>query len=110
MKTTTSLEVVPSDLLWLQRAAELNGKSPLIAALLLLTLSRRFDRRQHIMVTAKTRTAHGLDQKTLYQALVNLETAGLVTVNRGRGRPPLVSIVDASCDDEVDPQPASEKE
>lgn len=85
-----------ADLLWLQRAAELNGKTPLTTALMVLAVSRRLDRRQHILLTAKTLNAYGINRTTAYRSLRSLEQAGLVTVRRHGGCPPLVSIIEPS--------------
>lgn len=110
MKPVTQSTTYDADLLWLQRAAKLNGKTPLTTALMVLAVSRRLERRLHILLTPKTLNAYGINRTTAYRSLRSLEEAGLVTVRRHGGCPPLVSIVDASCDDEPQHHVANDKE
>lgn len=79
---------------WLNRVADLPGKATVRMALLVLQSATDCGRRQHLMITPKKVTAARMSRVAAYEGLRALEEAGLVTVNRCRGRSPLVTIVE----------------
>jgi len=78
---------------WLEQAACLPGRGPLVTAVAILAQSRNQDRRHHILVLPSRLAAYGLSRATMYRSLVALEDAGLIEVRRNRGSSPLVSIL-----------------
>lgn len=81
-------------LAWLAHVAELPGKATVRMALLVQHSATKYGRKQHLMVTPKKITEAGMSRVAAYEGLRALESAGLVTVKRCRGRSPLVTIVD----------------
>jgi DNA-binding transcriptional ArsR family regulator len=77
---------------WLERAARLPGKSMHLAVLLQLILATEGTRRVVLGNLACQR--FGLNRNAKYRALRSLENAGLVAVERMRGRSPIVTIRD----------------
>ena len=81
-------------LAWLSHVAGLPGKATVRMALLLLRSAIACRRKQHPMIIPKSVAKAGMSRVAAYEGLRALETAGLVTVKRCRGRSPLVTIVD----------------
>lgn len=81
---------------WLTQVAELPGKAAVRVALLLLQLATVLKRKQFIMMRSKSVMNTGMSRVAAYEGLRELETAGLVSVKRCRGRSPLVTIVETS--------------
>ncbi len=73
-------------------AAALPGKGPLATVAMLLVLSLRLSRSDHLLLTPRTLTEFGIGRGMVYRALVELEAQGLLTVRRRRGQGPLVSL------------------
>ena len=86
---------------WLEQAAQLPGKGPLVTALMILAQSRELDRRQHILLTPRTLQEYGMNRVTAYRSLSLLEQAGLIRVQRRRGISPLVSILTPNAEEEL---------
>lgn len=84
-------------LAWLNQVADLPGKATVRMALLILHSATICHRKQHLMITPKNVTTTGMSRVAAYEGLRALEEAGLVTVNRCRGRSPLVTIVEKDC-------------
>ena len=82
----------PLPLSWLRRAAALPGKA-LHIALGLLYMSG-LCRSATVTFKRKTAAEFGVSPDATYDALTNLEAAGLVRVDRHRGRSPTVTILD----------------
>lgn len=81
-------------LLWvLKAAAALPGKGPLATVTMLVALSDRLNRVNHLLLIPKTLREFGLSRATVYRSLMRLEQLGLVTVRRQKGQGPLVSFV-----------------
>ncbi len=79
-------------LLWfLKAAASLPGKGPLATAAMLIALSNRLNRVNHLLLIPKTLREFGLSRATAYRSLVKLEQLGLLAVRRNKGQGPLVS-------------------
>jgi len=83
----------PIPLGWLQRAAKLPGKAPLLTALTLFYLAGLKRTRRGIRLSAKQLGKFGVGRRNSYDALSALETAGLVSVKRKVGRLPIVDIL-----------------
>ena len=81
-------------LAWLSQAAELPGKATVRMALLVMRAATTCGRKQHLMIMPNSVAKAGMSRVAAYEGLRSLETAGLVTVKRCRGRSPLVTIVD----------------
>jgi hypothetical protein len=79
---------------WAERAAVLPGRAWQLACALWFEATCG-KRRATVSVSTKTRKRFGLQRRqTFYRALAALERAGLVSVDRRRGRAPLVTILD----------------
>jgi hypothetical protein len=89
LKPEPSIEIsIP--VLWLKTAMSLPGKTVGIA----MILSFLRGGRNLFMINQEFFDAWGLNRFRVKRALLLLERAGLITVNRCRGRHPIVSIVD----------------
>lgn len=84
----------------------LPGKGPLSTMIMLLTLSERFCRTDHLLLLPRTLREFSLTRATLYRSLELLEQVGLVTVKRQKGSAPMVTLnlqanaaADAASDD-----------
>jgi len=82
----------------LQRAMEIPGKGAIATLVMLLTLSHKHERSEHILLTSKTLNEHHLSRSTAYRSLELLEAAGLIKVFRQKGRSPTVSLLDPRFD------------
>lgn len=80
-------------LIFLKSAGILPGKGPLSTMIMLLTLSERFCRTDHLLLLPRTVREFSLTRATLYRSLELLEQAGLVTVKRQKGVSPMVTFV-----------------
>ena len=79
---------------WLEAAAKLPGKSMHLAVMLLrLSMIEQTDR---VVLSNRACERFGLDRNAKYRALLSLEDAGLITVQRKLGRSPIVMIVGGS--------------
>lgn len=83
---------------WLRRIAKLPGKAVLLANLIRLEAGRKAD--SSAILSTKLLTKSGIDRKQEYRALRDLETAGVIRVERKRGARPVVIIVEQ--DEETD--------
>jgi hypothetical protein len=81
---------------WLQRAARLRGKAPLVVALALWFELGRKKGKNAIKLTQSLLARFGGDRKLGYRGLAALETAELVQVERHRGRSPTVTLRDVA--------------
>lgn len=76
---------------WIQRAAQLSGKT------LNLALAIRYQHGLHkeapFSLSYKTAHDFGIRRRSVYGALTTLESAGLITVQRGAGKSPIISVV-----------------
>ena len=74
-------------------AATLPGKGPLSMMIMLLTLSDRLSRTDHLLLLPRTLREFSLSRTTAYRSLELLEQAGLVTVKRQKGgHSPMVTL------------------
>ena len=88
----TEVPLSVDQLLWfLKAAASLPGKGPLATAMMLVALSDRLNRVNHLLLIPKALREFGLSRATAYRSLVQLEQLGLITVRRNKGQGPLVS-------------------
>jgi len=83
-----------SQLAWLALATNLPGKSAVRLAVLILQLAEKHGRKRHLLITPCRLADSSISRVAGYEGLVALEVAGLVEVNRCRGRNPLVSILE----------------
>lgn len=82
----------PLPLPWLHRAAALPGKALHIAVG--LWYMRGLCRSASFPFKRKTAAEFSVSRDATYDALTNLEDAGLIRVNRHRGRSPMVTVLD----------------
>ena len=80
-------------LILLKSANILPGKGPLSTMIMLLTLSERLCRTDHLLLLPRTLREFSLSRATAYRSLELLEQAGLVTVKRRKGLSPMVTFV-----------------
>jgi hypothetical protein len=81
----------PIPLEWLAVAAKLPGKTLHVG--LLLWFLKGLRRSSEVPLTSSWLAIFGLEHVTAYRALQALETAGLVTVRRQRGKAPVITLV-----------------
>jgi hypothetical protein len=96
---------VPWD--WLTSAAKLSCTAVLVGLVLWHLAGLHKNRRFRFQYARAAEL--GLHRNCVYRALCSLERAGLVAVKRGRGRCPVVTILDAPAPDiapDSEPQPA----
>lgn len=79
---------------WLERAARLPGKALHVAIVLWLLAGLK--RARTVALASKYLVKCEVGRHSAYRALLALERAGLVAVVRGRGRQPLVTLLDVS--------------
>jgi hypothetical protein len=76
---------------WIQRAAQLPGKT------LNLALAIRYQYGLHkeapFSLSYKTTHNFGIGRRSVYGALATLESAGLITVQRGTGKSPIITVL-----------------
>jgi len=77
---------------WMKRAGELPGKTLHVALGLWLVAGLRCSRT--FSFKRKAAGAFGASKDATYDALTRLEAAGLISVDRRRGRSPTVTILD----------------
>lgn len=85
---------------WLEAASRVPRKATLMVALSIWWV-RTLTKKNPIVLATKAVEIWGIDAKAKGRALHDLETAGLITVDRKRGRFPVVTILDEAdlCDD-----------
>jgi hypothetical protein len=81
----------PIPLAWLARAAKLPGKGFHVGILLWFLKGLR--RSSEVSLTSSWLATFGLQRVSVYRAVQALEASGLVTVQRQRGRAPIVRLV-----------------
>jgi len=86
---------VPVD--WAAAAAILPGKC--LAVGLALWFKYGMEKKRQVKVTRALLQKFGISRHSGRRAINQLEAAGLVTVDRGRGRSSLVTIIDVESDD-----------
>ncbi len=77
----------------LKSANLLPGKGPVSTMIMLLTLSDRLHRTDHLLLLPRTLREYSLSRATAYRSLELLEQAGLVTVKRQKGLSPMVTLI-----------------
>ena len=82
---------VPVD--WVAAATVLHGKC--LAVGLALWFKFGVEKKRQVKVTRALLQKFGVNRHAAWRAINQLEAAGLVTVDRGRGRSSLVTIIDA---------------
>lgn len=87
----------PIPLDWLSVAAQLPGKSLHVAIAIWLTAS--LAKSATVPLSNAAALPFGLDRNAKYRALVWLEGAGLISVERKLGRSPVVTVCEVSGDD-----------
>ena len=85
------LTEISKSMAWLEVAAKLPGKSMHLAVVLLHLAA--VEQRARVMVSNRACEKFGLDRNAKYRALLSLEGAGLVRVQRNLGRSPVVEIM-----------------
>jgi len=83
----------------LVKSGGLSGKGPLATAVMLIALSRRLTRTDHLLLLPKTLKEFGLSRSSAYRGLAKMERLGLIEVQRRRGEGPLVTLTVANSDD-----------
>ena len=83
---------------WAAAAAILPGKC--LAVGLALWFKFGVEKKRQVKVTRALLQKFGVNRHAAWRAINQLEAAGLVTVDRGRGRSSLVTIIDVKPDDE----------
>lgn len=81
----------PIPLTWLRKATSLPGKATSVA--LALWYQRGLTRALTVRFTSSMAAEMNVSPDAMYDALKNLERAGLITVDRGRGRCARVTIL-----------------
>jgi hypothetical protein len=76
---------------WLEVSAKLPGKSMHLAVALLHLVA--VEQRDTVILSNRACEKFGLDRNAKYRALLSLEGAGLVRVQRNLGRSPVVTIL-----------------
>lgn len=77
---------------WLRVAAKLPGKALHVG--LVVWWCAAHSECPHVLLTREAGVAFGLSRDCVYDALTRLSAAGLVLVDRQRGRHPVVSLLD----------------
>jgi hypothetical protein len=85
-----------SAMAWLEVAARLPGRSMHLAVVLLRLA--RIEQTDRIVLSNRVCRRFGLDRNAKYRALLSLEGAGLIRVQRKLGRSPIVLIVGGSAE------------
>lgn len=80
-------------LTFVEQASALPAKAPVCVAILICGQSLRLNRRDHLLLTPQIIKAAQLNRTSVYRGLEQLESAGLITVSRTRGRSPSVSLL-----------------
>ena len=87
----------PIPWVWLSAAARLPGRALHVA------VSLRFwtgiKRTNHIALSVAGLAVLGVSRQAAYRALKTLETAGLIAVDRHRGRKPWVTVIEIDADE-----------
>ena len=79
---------------WLQYAAELEGNTPLLTALMILSIAVEHEKYDGIVLDAEMLEKYNLKRSTVSRAVAKLEDAGMVHVHRQYGRSLIVDIID----------------
>ena len=82
---------------WAAAATKLHGKC--LAVGLALWFKFGVEKKRQVKVTRTLLQKFGVNRHAGWRAINQLEAAGLVTVDRGRGRSSLVTIIDVELDD-----------
>ncbi|MBM4049423.1 MAG: hypothetical protein FJ279_30375 [Planctomycetes bacterium] len=85
----------PIPLSWIERAARLPGQA-LAVGMALWHLAGLRSAQQHLSLSTERLAAFGVSRYAKDRALRNLSTAGLVAVDRKKGRSPRVSLITRS--------------
>ncbi len=88
----------PIPLVWLATASELRGKA--LAVGLVIWFVRGLTAKSSMTIKSSAWAKFNLSRFTIYRGLKELESAGLVTVERRRGRCPVVTIRSARRNDD----------
>ncbi|HWZ90619.1 MAG TPA: hypothetical protein VNW92_17285, partial [Polyangiaceae bacterium] len=80
-------------LAWLAAAARITASKFALHVAILLYYRKGITRREPVFVSSKLLVQFGVDRHGFYRALRSLETANLVSVERRKGRKPLITIV-----------------
>ena len=81
----------PIPLGWIRKAAGVEGKTLHVA--IALWFLAGLNRSRKVALSQSTLRLFGVSRQASYRALTRLETAELVSVNRHRGRNPIVTIL-----------------
>jgi hypothetical protein len=90
---------ISKSMAWLEIAAKLPGKSMHLAVVLLQLAA--VEQRDRVILSNRACAKFGLDRNAKYRALLYLEGAGLVRVQRNLGRSPVVEVLGSAADDEA---------
>jgi DNA-binding transcriptional ArsR family regulator len=85
----------PVPVKWLNRASELRGKAPLKLGLALWFQAGLRRSAENIRLTKRLRRQFGIKDRSVYNALAALESEGLISADRKRGRYTRVSLIDS---------------
>ena len=84
------------EVLWLLRASLLDGKSPLQAAVIVLSLHQRFGRQNNLPIPQLEFDKYGVSITSGYRGLNALRDAGLIKLTRRKNCTPLVDMIVAT--------------
>jgi hypothetical protein len=93
----------PIPMAWLEKAANLPGKGPLAVALAIRFESGRRGNAPSVRLTNSLAARFGVSRKAKYAALLALEGAGLIKVDRSPKRTPTVSIIEVAAAPQPEP-------
>ena len=97
-------------LAFLRKANELAGKAPVTVAVALYQLTVVEGRRCDLLFLPGLQMMFGLSKSGTYRGLAALEQAFLVSVDRQRGRHPIVTITSAGWDEDTTDESPDEEE
>jgi hypothetical protein len=80
-------------LAWLAAAARITASKFALHVAVLIYYRKGLTRREPVFVPSKLLAQFGVDRHGFYRALRSLETADLISVERRKGRKPLIAIV-----------------
>jgi DNA-binding transcriptional ArsR family regulator len=81
----------PISLEWLVTASKLPGKSLQIS--MALWFLKGVTRKNTVKLSGKLVRSFGVSRSTLYRGLTEMENAGLISIQRQKGRSPIVTIL-----------------
>ena len=87
----------PISLEWIRQAGRLPGKAAVLVALA-IWFRLGVERSSSAVVSTQWATRMGLSRRNCHRGLRQLEIAGLVSVRRRQGKPPIITVIDVDSD------------